>query len=53
MDRLLEQLRKLEINTDDLKPLRTYRNPQDDKVQLPIQEAAKKLKAEGKPLVKG
>jgi hypothetical protein len=49
----LEQLFKREVQTDDLRPtLITYRNPQDDKIQLALQEAAKRLSAQGKPLVK-
>ena len=39
---------KLEINTDGLRPFVNYRNPQDDPIQLAIQEAAKQLKVEGK-----
>jgi hypothetical protein len=47
-----EQRRNLEIDTDDLKPsFKNYRNPQDDKVQLALQEAARRLGAQGKPLV--
>lgn len=48
-----EQQRNLEIQTDDLKPsFVNYRNPQDDKIQLALQEAARRLRAQGKPLVK-
>lgn len=46
-----EQRPTTEINTDDLKPFVTYRNPQDDKIQLALQEAARRLRAQGKPLV--
>ena len=47
-----EQRPPLKIRTDDLKPAFTnYRNPQDDKVQLALQEAEKRLRAQGKPLV--
>lgn len=31
-------------------PYIVYRNPQDDKIALAFQEAAKQLRAEGKPL---
>jgi hypothetical protein len=49
----LEQLFRREMETDDLKPtFVNYRNPQDDKIQLALQEAARRLRAQGKPLVK-
>ena len=48
----LEQLFRHELKTGDLQPtLKTYRNPQDDKIQLALQEAARRLQAEGKPIV--
>lgn len=46
-----EQRPKLEINTDGLRPFVNYRNPQDDKIQLALQEAERRLRAQGKPLV--
>jgi len=33
-----------------MKPFVTYRNPKDDKIRLAFEEAAKQLRAEGKPL---
>ena len=49
----LEQLVKRVMKTDDLRPaFVNYRNPQDDKIQLALQEAAKRLQAEGKPLIR-
>lgn len=41
-----------EIYTDDLKSFVNYRNLEDDKIQLAIQEDEKWLWAQGKPLVK-
>jgi hypothetical protein len=52
VDERSEQRPKLEIYTDDLKPFVTYRNPQDDQIQLALREAEKRLRAQGKPLVK-
>jgi hypothetical protein len=46
-----EQRPKLEINTDGLNPFINYRNPKDDKIGSAIQEAAKRLTEQGKPLV--
>ena len=46
-----EQQRNPAIKTDDLKPFVNYRNPKDDKIQLALQEAARRLRAQGKPLV--
>ena len=43
---------KLKTKTDDLKPFINYRNASDDKIASAIQEAARQLRAEGKPLVK-
>ena len=49
----LERLVRREMRTDDLKPtFVNYRNPEDDKIQLALQEAAKRLKIQGKPLVR-
>ena len=47
-----ERQRNLEIQTDDLRPYVTYRNPKDDKIQLALQEAERRLRAQGKPLVR-
>ena len=38
-------------DSDDLHPYIVYRNPADDPIRLALQEAARRLKAEGKPLV--
>ena len=51
MDERSEQRPKLEINTDGLKPFVNYRNPEDDPIRRAIQEAARQLEAEGKPLI--
>jgi len=41
------------MKTDDLKPsFMNYRNPQDDKICLALQEAARRLQEQGKPLVR-
>ena len=40
------------LKTDDLRPFVNYRNPQDDKIALAIQEAERRLREAGKPLVK-
>jgi hypothetical protein len=37
---------------DDLRPFVNYRNPQDDKIRLALEEAVRRLRAQGKPLVK-
>jgi hypothetical protein len=47
------QQRNPAIRTDDLKPFINYRNPQDDKIQLALQEAERRLREHGKPLVRG
>ncbi len=52
VDKGSEQRPKLAIRTDDLKPFVNYRNPQDDKVQLALQEAERRLRDRRKPLVK-
>ncbi len=46
-----EQPRDPALKTDNLKPFVNYRNPQDDKIQLAIQEAERRLREAGKPLV--
>ena len=49
----LEQLFKRVVRTDDLRPrFINYRNPQDDKICLALQEAARRLREQGKPLVR-
>lgn len=48
-----EQQRILAIRTDDLKPFVSYRNPEDDKIQLAIQEAERRLREQGEAVGEG
>ena len=46
-----EPQRNQGIRTDDLKPFINYRDRLDDKLQLALQEAERRLREQGKPLV--
>jgi len=49
----IKQQPKLEIDMHGLrKPFKNYRNPEDDKVRSALEEAVRRLQAQGKPLVK-
>ena len=46
-----EQRPNLKIKTDDLHPYIVYRNPEEDPIRCALEEAVRRLTAEGKPLV--